>query len=190
MLELETVVALRIFSSTSTSLSKAQQPHHNITKTLLRTPSLKSKQAMAEVANRIVPGAPPPTAASKSQKKKRKSVKAKDSGETDSSVVPDTATASVLEKALGLSDIKEGDIAPGVVATTSVSASDVPHSALEEEGYKPSPVVDLVHKRLKAIHKKIVSNQLTFRLSTVLVFLRNSHARRVSRHTRQLLQKN
>lgn len=114
---------------------------------------------MAEISNRIVPGAPPPTAASKSQKKKRKSVKVKDSGETDSPVVvPDTATVSVSEKVPGLSDVKEGVIAPGLVTTTSVSASDVPHSVLEEEGYKPSPVVDLVHKRLKAIHKKIVSN--------------------------------
>lgn len=129
---------------------------------------------MAEVTNRSVPGAPPPIAASKSQKKKRKSVKVKGPGEPDSPVVvPDTAAASVLDKAPGLSDVKQGVVAPGLVATTSVSASDVPQSALDEEGYKPSPVVDLVHKRLKAIHKKIVSSCLiykfTFRLSIVLV---------------------
>lgn len=115
---------------------------------------------MAETASRPVPGAPPPASISKSQKKKRKSVKVKGSGEPDSPVVvPDTITASLLEKAPGEADVKEGVVAPGLVATTSVSADDVPQSALEDDsGFKQSPVVDLVHKRLKAIHKKIVSN--------------------------------
>lgn len=112
---------------------------------------------MVEATSRVVPGAPPPTPISKSQKKKRKSVRVKGSGEPDSPVVvPDSETAG--EQAPGVSDVKESVVAPGLVATTSLSVDDAPPSAVDDDlGYKPSPVVDLVHKRLKAIHKKIVS---------------------------------
>jgi hypothetical protein len=114
---------------------------------------------MTEATARIVPGAPPPTPISKSQKKKRKSVKPKGGDELNSPVVAqDTTTSSPLEKAPGITDVKEGLVAPALTAVPSGSADDVPQSAVDDDaGYKPSPVVDLVHKRLKAIHKKIVS---------------------------------
>lgn len=114
---------------------------------------------MLETASRIVPGAPPPTPVSKTQKKKRKSVKTKGSGEANSPVVvQDTTAAGILEKAPSIADMKQGLVAPSLSAVPSVSADDVPPSAVDDDaGYKPSPVVDLVHKRLKATHKKIVS---------------------------------
>lgn len=109
---------------------------------------------MVEAVPRVVPGAPPPTPISKSQKKKRKTVKAKGSAEIDSNgVVSDTTTAKVLDTAPGISDLNEVSAAPNLVATTSADEA-LPD---DDAGYKPSPVVDLVHKRLKAIHKKIAS---------------------------------
>lgn len=114
-------------------------------------------KAMVEATSRVVPGAPPPTPISKSHKKKRKGVKGKGSVEPNNHVgVSDTTTASVLDTVPGVSDVKEDVTARDLVATTSVD--EAPQSALEDDaGYKPSPVVDLVHKRLKAIHKKIAS---------------------------------
>lgn len=110
-------------------------------------------------ATRIVPGAAPPIPVSKSQKKKRKTVKPKGGDELNSPiVVADTTAASLLEKAPGIAEVKEGLVAPALTAVPSGSADDVPSSAIDDDaGYKPSPVVDLVHKRLKATHKKIVS---------------------------------
>jgi hypothetical protein len=112
---------------------------------------------MVEATSRIVPGAPPPTPITKSQKKKRKAGKGKGSAEPDSpAVVPDATAANVLDQASGGSDVKEDTVSPQVAAPPSVNEG--PQSAVEDDvGYKPSPVVDLVHKRLKAIHKKIVS---------------------------------
>lgn len=110
---------------------------------------------MVEATSRIVPGAPPPTPISKSQKKKRKTGKGRGSAEPDSpALAPDNAASVVLDSALSGSDVKESTVAPQVAP----SVNEAPQSAVEEDiGYKPSPVVDLVHKRLKAIHKKIVS---------------------------------
>ena len=110
---------------------------------------------MVEATSRIVPGAPPPTPISKSQKKKRKTGKVRGSAEPDSpALAPDNAASAVLDSAPGGSDVKETTVAPQVAP----SVNEAPQSAVEEDiGYKPSPVVDLVHKRLKAIHKKIVS---------------------------------
>ena len=111
---------------------------------------------MVEATPRIVPGAPPPTLVSKSQKKKRKAVKGKGSAEPDSpAVIPDTADPSVADQTPGVSEVKEVTVSPSYVAP---SASEAPQSAMDDDvSYRPSPVVDLVHKRLKAIHKKIVS---------------------------------
>jgi hypothetical protein len=112
---------------------------------------------MVDATTRIVPGAPPPTPVSKSQKKKRKAVKGKlGSAEPDNPIIPDTTTASVSDQKPEVSDEKEATVPPNHVVAPS--ASEAPPSATEDDiGYKPSPVVDLVHKRLKAIHKKIVS---------------------------------
>jgi hypothetical protein len=116
-----------------------------------------NKKVMVDATTRIVPGAPPPTPVSKSQKKKRKAVKGKlGSAEPDNPIIPDTTTASVSDQKPEVSDEKEATVPPNHVVAPS--ASEAPPSATEDDiGYKPSPVVDLVHKRLKAIHKKIVS---------------------------------
>lgn len=111
---------------------------------------------MAETS-RLVPGAPPPPPISKSAaKKKRKAaqVGGTSSGAASPVVVNATlAPSSQVEKAPSVVDAKEGLLAPQITATVSVDAQ----SAVDDDlGYKPSPVVDLVHKRLKAIHKKIV----------------------------------
>ncbi|KAI0743781.1 hypothetical protein C8Q80DRAFT_860101 [Daedaleopsis nitida] len=100
---------------------------------------------------RIVPGAPPPPPLSKSQKKKRKTGKSKEESETGSHVaVPDPTTAALIEKAPDESDVKGGVVAPQLVAQPSEAPSlDI----------KPSPVVDLLNKRIKANNKKIIRIQ-------------------------------
>ncbi|KAI0645378.1 hypothetical protein C8Q79DRAFT_911104 [Trametes meyenii] len=98
---------------------------------------------------RVVPGAPPPPPQSKSQKKKRKGPKPKEASETESHVaVPDLTTATLIEKAPGESDVKEGVVAPELVA----QASEEPQTPVE---LKPSPIVEMLNKRLKANGKKI-----------------------------------
>ena len=100
---------------------------------------------------RIVPGAPPPPPVSKSQKKKRKTTKPKEASETESHVaVPDTTTAALIDKAPAESDVKEGIVAPQLVA----QASEEPQTPVD---VKPSPIVEMLNKRLKANRKKIVS---------------------------------
>ena len=77
--------------------------------------------------------------------------KPKDASESDAHVVvPDTTTAALIEKAPEPSDVKEGAVAPQLVA----QASEEPQTPAE---LKPSPIVDMLNKRLKANGKKIVS---------------------------------
>ncbi|RDB16820.1 hypothetical protein Hypma_002371 [Hypsizygus marmoreus] len=107
----------------------------------------------AVVTQRFVPGAPPPVALSKSQKKKRKGKKPADESTPDSPVaVPDAVSAALIEQAPEASDIREGSVAAELVAQPEVQASPLPE---EEVLLKPSPIVDLIHKRLKATTKKI-----------------------------------
>ncbi|KIM78917.1 hypothetical protein PILCRDRAFT_824042 [Piloderma croceum F 1598] len=114
---------------------------------------------MVDATTRIVPGAPPPAPVSKSQKKKRKAVKGKGSAEPDNPIIPDTTAASISDPKPDAPDEIEATVPPNHVVAPS--ASEAPPSTTEDDiGYKPSPVVDLVHKRLKAIHKK------TARIST------------------------
>ena len=118
--------------------------------------NLKITLIMSETPTRLVPGAPPPAPLSKSQKKKRKGAKSGDISEAASPLVVSTPLgASQIETAPSATEVKEGLVAPQLTATLSVDAQ----SAVGDDlGYKPSPVVDLVHKRLKATHKKIVSH--------------------------------
>jgi hypothetical protein len=105
--------------------------------------------AMVETAQRVVPGAPPPTPLSKSQKKKRK---AKKTGDAEELTIPDSASAALIEKAPEPVDVQEGAVAPELVAKV-----EPPSTTPEEEiSYKPSPIVELINKRLKATAKKIV----------------------------------
>lgn len=102
---------------------------------------------------RIVPGAPPPTPLSKSQKKKRKVKKPTESGSDSPVAIPDAASAALVEQAPEPTDIREGSVAPELVAEPESQAPPLPE---EEVLLKPSPIVDLIHKRLKATTKKIV----------------------------------
>lgn len=127
---------------------------------------------------RVVPGAPPPPAPSKSQKKKRKAGKPKEASESDAPVaVPDTATAALIEKAPEASDVKEGAVAPQLVA----QVSEEPQTPAE---LKLSPIVDMLNKRLKANGKKIVSTLAGAVCTSCAQGLRHacwhSHRRRVA----------
>ncbi|KAL6310485.1 hypothetical protein BKA93DRAFT_924673 [Sparassis latifolia] len=101
---------------------------------------------------RIVPGAPPPPPLSKSQKKKRKIAKSKSSDPTNDELLTPT-TAALVEQAPTESDIKEGSVAPELVVqpeAEQISADDA---------QKPSPIVELLNKRSKAVSKKITRIQ-------------------------------
>lgn len=115
------------------------------------------------VVQRIVPGAPPPTPLSKTQKKKRKA-KAK-SGE-------ELGDAPAESQALNEQTPEPSEPQDAVLAPEPVAQSDSQMSLLPEEEVllKPSPIVDLIHKRLKATTKKIVLN-LLFSDVVGLIFL-------------------
>lgn len=102
------------------------------------------------VVQRIVPGAPPPAPLSKSQKKKRKAKKPTDPT-SESPTIPDTPSV-VIEKAPESVDTREGSIAPEPAIQPESLATPAPE---EDLGLKPSPIVELITKRLKATTKKI-----------------------------------
>src|ERR1700722_18475056 len=83
---------------------------------------------------RIVPGAPPPTPLTKSQKKKRQTKRKIADSSVESS--PQVDSVSLQEQKTQSLDVQ----------------------------LKPSPIVDLVHKRLKVTTKKIVRTKLHFLL--------------------------
>ncbi|KAJ7096359.1 hypothetical protein C8R44DRAFT_375950 [Mycena epipterygia] len=104
---------------------------------------------MASEPLRIVPGAPPPKEISKSARKKRKT---KSKAEATTPDVLESSSAALIEKAPEAAEIQEGALAPELVAQPESEAAP----AVEEEiVLKPSPIVDLIHKRLKATSKKI-----------------------------------
>lgn len=111
---------------------------------------------MAETASalRLIPGAPPPVAQSKSQRKKRKTgTKSKTPGSpADGSVtLPDAPSAVLVDSAPNETDTKEDNAAHELVA-----ASEAPtHDDLNP---KSSPIIELVQKRMRALNKKIVGS--------------------------------
>jgi len=102
------------------------------------------------VAQRIIPGAPPPTPLSKTQKKKRKA-----KGPGDAPAMTDPSVA-VGEKTPEPTEVQENTLAPESITRSESHATPLPE---EDVLLKPSPIVDLVHKRLKATTKKIVRFQ-------------------------------
>ena len=100
----------------------------------------------APVVQRIIPGAPPSIELSKSQKKKRKGAKGDD---TQSPVVAESASS---DKGHGHAETHES--APGLISRAD---SQAPQLAEDDQLLKPSPIVDLMNKRLKAMTKKIAS---------------------------------
>jgi hypothetical protein len=122
---------------------------------------------MVEPPQRVVPGAPPPTPLSKSQKKKRKAKKTGDAEEP--LTIPDSTSAALIEKAPEPSELQGDAVAPELVAKVEPSSS----TPDDEAFYKPSPIVELINKRLKATAKKIVFLTLSprARLSAKVCFL-------------------
>ena len=118
------------------------------------------------VVQRVVPGAPPPTPLSKTQKKKRKA-KAKSAEPGDTPAVPETTSVVLAEK----TPEPETALAPEPVTHSESQTSLLPE---EEILLKPSPIVDLIHKRLKATTKKIVLN-LIFSNTPHLILFFSSH---------------
>ncbi|KAF8198121.1 hypothetical protein BJ912DRAFT_953159 [Pholiota molesta] len=102
------------------------------------------------VAQRIVPGAPPPTPISKSAKKKRRA-KGKSEHE-DSPAGVEAGSVTRTERTPEAPEVKETTPAPEPIAQSESQGIPIPE---EDVLLKPSPIVDLVHKRLKATTKKI-----------------------------------
>ncbi len=106
-------------------------------------------------AQRYVPGAPPPVPASKSAKKKRKTGKgsrSEDSPALSSVAIPDSITP--MEKTQGASDVKGSPIVDSFPVDPHGTNGLSGQSAHDEA--KPSPIVDLIQKRIKSTNKKIV----------------------------------
>ena len=121
-----------------------------------RLSSLLKKMVMLD-ANRIVPGAPPPAPLTKSQRKKRKAATA--SAKTTESVngasavtTPDVTTATLAEKQPEDVDAKEDSVAAEPTVTQILEDGQ----GLEDDGAKPSVIVEYLQKRRKALNKKIV----------------------------------
>ncbi|KAF5348723.1 hypothetical protein D9758_006791 [Tetrapyrgos nigripes] len=104
---------------------------------------------MAEqpTTQRIIPGAPPPSALSKSQLKKKRKTKAKADDSEAPVSIPDTTSAALVEKAPEPEEVKKGAVAPELVAQ--------PEPPVRKEA-KSSPIVELVNKRIKATNKKLM----------------------------------
>ncbi len=96
----------------------------------------------------------------KPQKKKRKPVSANNAQEASAQsplAVPDAHAAAFIEKAPEPAEIKEGAVAPELVAQPDATQS----GADEYEGSKKhSSVVELIYKRMRTLSKKIVSSLL------------------------------
>ncbi|KAG6865203.1 hypothetical protein C0991_004512 [Blastosporella zonata] len=101
------------------------------------------------VVQRIVPGAPPPAPLSKSQKKKRKAKKPSESTPDSPLATPDVTSSALEPVPEAVVDTPEASTVPEVAPEPQTPAVE------EESLLKPSPIVDLVQKRLKATSKKI-----------------------------------
>ncbi|KAL4078505.1 hypothetical protein V8B97DRAFT_1937661 [Scleroderma yunnanense] len=102
-------------------------------------------------ATRIIPGAPPALPSSKSQRKKRKANKTKtpDSPAEGSPSLPDAHSSTPLDKAPEESEAKEV-----AGAVEFAAASEAPTN--DDAQLKPSPVIELLQKRMRALNKKIL----------------------------------
>ena len=135
------------------------QPPQATAHQLVQKVSLSPQKKMLEpVVQRIVPGAPPPTPLSKTQKKKRKA-KAKSAEPGDAPALSEATSAAPTEKTPELPETQEATLAPEVIAQSDSQMSLLPE---EEVLLKPSPIVDLIHRRLKATTKKIVFTLVFF----------------------------
>ncbi|KAF9479064.1 hypothetical protein BDN70DRAFT_932907 [Pholiota conissans] len=102
------------------------------------------------VVQRIVPGAPPPAPLSKSAKKKRRAKGKSEHEDTPAGAEADSAART--EATPEATEVKETTPAPEPIAQSESQGIPIPE---EDVLLKPSPIVDLVHKRLKVTTKKI-----------------------------------
>jgi hypothetical protein len=114
-------------------------------------------------ATRLVPGAPPAPAPSKSQKKKKTKSAAKKTSDADDeqNEVPDTQAAALIDHAPTESEVKSGSVAPELIVRSTSTRPVSP--AGEDKETKPSALVDMLNKRLKATNKKLVRNRSSYR---------------------------
>ena len=120
---------------------------------------------MPEPSQRTFLGASPPVTLSKPQKKRRKANKPKDAVAVAAWAAAFKESEAVLEPAPEPIEVQEPIIAPEPVPSTENLSTPLPENEIL---LKPSPVVDLVHKRLKATSKKIVSFILVLFISLTL----------------------
>ena len=113
---------------------------------------------------KFVPGAPPP-APPKATKKKRRGVK-KDGAEDSApqtpagatNALPDTLAAALTDHAPTETDVKQGAVADELIAKPETKERELTTPVPDSEETKPSPVIEVINKRLKTIGKKIVCN--------------------------------
>ncbi|KAJ8518125.1 hypothetical protein ONZ45_g4737 [Pleurotus djamor] len=105
-------------------------------------------------STRFVPGAPPPQPLSKSQKKRRAKGPKSENAPESPVIITDTTSAALVEKAPEPEEVREGSLAPELVAQPEAPQPATPLPE-EEAVLKNSPIVELVNKRLKATNKKI-----------------------------------
>ncbi|EJD52618.1 hypothetical protein AURDEDRAFT_111252 [Auricularia subglabra TFB-10046 SS5] len=114
---------------------------------------MPSSVAAADEPRRIVPGAPPPPPLSKSQqKKKRKAGKPKEDGPAPDAIL-DLPKAPLIETAPSVADIANGAIEPALVSEPVPTPPAAAAAAGEPK--KPSPSIEAVAKRLRALGKKV-----------------------------------
>jgi len=121
--------------------------------------------AAAPPAQRIVPGAPPPTPLSKSQQKKKRKVagaKRPDGSDgpdvaspKDAALIDHVPTADHTDPSL-LSPPEEGAIAAAASELVATLVPSIIDPILASTPKKTSAVVELVNKRYRALTKKIV----------------------------------
>jgi hypothetical protein len=107
---------------------------------------------------RYVPGALPTVPTSKSSKRKRKTGKgtrSDDSPALSTVAIPDSTSATPVEKSQDSSDIKDGPVADCLLEDPH-NTNGIPSSQHALDQAKHSPIVDLIQKRIKATSKKIV----------------------------------
>nr|GAT57665.1 TMP-TENI-domain-containing protein [Mycena chlorophos] len=109
----------------------------------MAAPTPAAEIAPAPSVVRVVPGAPPPKDVSKAPRKKRKPKAKGDDAATD---ILESSTAALVETAPSTADIQNGAVAADLI---------VEPEAADDSALKPSPLVDLITKRLKATSKKI-----------------------------------
>ena len=122
-------------------------------------------------ALRIVPGAPPPAPLTKSQKKKRRAANTQSKGDEhdiESPITNGHGLNSALDSALVETAPATSELNPSLVSkpedvTNAAIASDIaadvlsPTALLQLPSKKTSAIVEVVNKRHRTLHKKIVS---------------------------------